>query len=74
MSYKVRTIVCIGCKEELTQRMPKSQKYCSLKCYNSQDSYLRKCGFTVLRFSDKDVYEKEDEVNDNIKRTVSQIA
>jgi len=40
---------------------------------NSQDSYLEKCGFSILRFSDKEVYEMEENIIDNIQRAIYEI-
>jgi len=36
----------------------------------SQDAYLRKCGYKILRFTDKEIKNDVDEVYDTIKRTV----
>lgn len=39
----------------------------------SQDSYLKKCGYQVLRFWDDDLMKKEEFVIENITRTIQQI-
>ena len=36
----------------------------------SQDEYLKKCGYKVIRFWEEDVMKKEEEVYDNIKRAI----
>lgn len=36
----------------------------------SQDSYMKKCGYTVLRFWESDVKNNRGYVYDNIKRAV----
>lgn len=39
----------------------------------SQDAYLKKCGYSILRFWEDEVYRKENYVYENIKRTIQQI-
>ena len=39
----------------------------------SQDAYLKKCGFNILRFWEDEVNEREDYVYENIKRAIQQI-
>ena len=41
---------------------------------SSQDKYLTECGYTILRFWDSDVYDKEEYVYDTIKTTIQSIA
>ncbi|MBM4136953.1 MAG: DUF559 domain-containing protein [Nitrospira sp.] len=36
----------------------------------SQDAYLRKCGYNVLRITDKQLKENKDRVYDNIQRAI----
>lgn len=40
------------------------------KLDKSQDAYLRKCGYKVLRFTDKDIKENKRKVYDDIKRAI----
>ena len=40
----------------------------------SQDAYLKKCGFTELRFWEDEVYKESDKVYDDIQRAIQQIA
>lgn len=40
------------------------------KLDKSQDAYLNKCGYRVLRFSDNDIYKKGEEVYENIQRAI----
>ncbi|NLD48299.1 MAG: DUF559 domain-containing protein [Clostridiaceae bacterium] len=36
----------------------------------SQDAYLKKCGYEVLRFTDKDIKNNKEKVIENIKRAI----
>ncbi len=36
----------------------------------SQDAYLKKCGYKVLRFTDEDIKNNKQKVYDNIKRAI----
>lgn len=40
----------------------------------SQDSYLKKCGYKVLRFTDEQVKKEREMVNDNIRRAIQETA
>jgi len=40
----------------------------------SQDKYLKKCGYNILRFWEDEVFEREEYVSENIKRTIYEIA
>lgn len=40
----------------------------------SQDAYIKKCGLTVLRFTDKEVKEKPSYVQEHIQRTIREVA
>lgn len=37
----------------------------------SQDAYMKKCGYSILRFSDYDVYKKPDYIKEKIHETLS---
>lgn len=40
------------------------------KLDESQDKYLKKCGYEILRITDKEIKKNEEDVYDNIKRTI----
>jgi very-short-patch-repair endonuclease len=41
-----------------------------IKLDKSQDAYLTKCGYTVLRITDKDIKNNKERVYENIKRAI----
>lgn len=56
-AYKIRTIRCISCKKEVTERMPKNRQYCSLVCYRHNSRPTRYTGEKkACTFCAKDVY------------------
>ena len=59
-------------KDKLYEELDTRQKK-RVDLDKSQDAYFKKCGFNELRFWEDDVYEREEFVVDNIKKTVDEI-
>jgi|AntAceMinimDraft_17_1070374.scaffolds.fasta_scaffold70578_2 very-short-patch-repair endonuclease/endogenous inhibitor of DNA gyrase (YacG/DUF329 family) len=57
--YKIRTIICKGCGKEITKRMSKGRKYCSIECYRKSKRPQRKTGKIIkCAWCGKEVYKQ----------------
>ena len=62
--YKIREIICEGCKKKISKRMPKGRKYCSLSCYRKSKRPQRRTGKEVFcKWCNKKVYKQKSHLN-----------
>lgn len=61
--YKERTIVCVGCRNEHTARMPKGRKYCSEQCKNTSKRPHQKTGeYVQCEQCKMEIYKRKSEL------------
>lgn len=67
--YKLRKFKCIGCGKEWDGEYWHTKPKRVL-LDKSQDAYLKKCGYKVLRITDREIKNNIKEVYANITRTI----
>lgn len=59
-----------GHPSKLKDNIPDHRQAKRMKLDISQDAYMKKCGFTVIRFWESEIIREVSEKNDNIKRRI----